>query len=292
MDADCKKAKELISGAVDSELSAEELHYFNQHIESCETCRNELELERLTQTYFKDRLGLLKPPDDLLDLIKARLSEEDAITVRRFRYHGFEFRRYLWPAFGVALVLVFMTLTIFTRKSDKARSEFSQQTPATTSSQTQDALEFSEYDFQNLLKGTFTLQVKTQDAKDVVKFLKEKAGYSIPLPIIQSADWIGGSVTTLHAEKVVDVAYKMGTSYICIYAFPTSLAHSNAVTLSHECTKALDENEWFWNRGSNGNLQVAWKHENHVCVVTTNLDKVELIVYLKTIKGISDKGWQ
>ncbi|MFZ1081734.1 MAG: anti-sigma factor [Candidatus Kryptoniota bacterium] len=289
---DCKKANALMSGAVDRELSAEEFSYFDQHIEGCETCRNEFELEKLTQTYLKDRVALLDPPDDLLDSIRARLSEVDSVPVDNGQLTRLSSHRYLWPALGIAAVLVFMIISVFTKKSDKMSTEFSQQLPATTTPQTQDALEFSEYDFQTLLKGGFNPQVKTHDADDIIKFLKERAGYSIPLPIIRNADWIGGSVATLATEKVVNVVYKMGGAYIYIYAFPTLLAHSKVVSLSHECIKALDKDEWFWNQSSTGNLQVAWKHENHVCVATSNLDKGELIAYLKTIKGIEDNSWR
>ncbi len=149
---DCKKANALMSGAVDRELSAEEFSYFDQHIEGCETCRNEFELEKLTQTYLKDRVALLDPPDDLLDSIRARLSEVDSVPVDNGQLTRLSSHRYLWPALGIAAVLVFMIISVFTKKSDKMSTEFSQQLPATTTPQTQDALEFSEYDFQTLLK--------------------------------------------------------------------------------------------------------------------------------------------
>jgi len=291
IDSHCKRAKDLMSGAVDAELSAEEFAYFDQHIESCETCRNEFELEKLTQAYFKGKVGMLDPPEDLLESIRFRLSYEDATRMRQEPFPQLSYRRYFWPALGIAIVLIFI-ITVFVTKSHRTISEFPEKSLVTTDSQTQDALEASEYDFQNLLKGNFHPQFETQTSEAVIGFIKQKAGYSIPLPVVHNADWIGGSVTTLEKEKVVNVAYKMGKFYIYIYAFPTTLAHSKAVSLSLECIGTLDKNEWFWSHSSEGNLQVAWKFKNHVCVATSNLGKNDLVAYLKTSNGIDDKGWQ
>lgn len=290
-DSDCSKAKELMSGAVDGELSATEYSYFDRHIRSCKTCRNEFELEKLTQAYFKDRVRLLDPPVDLLDSIKSRLSEEDQAHMTESQHSRLSLHRYLWPAIGIAAIFVFTIVTIFTTKSEKEEPALSQQLSVTKFPPTKDALAFSEYNFLNLLKGEFNPQIKSQDAADIINFIKQKAGYSIPLPTIRNADWVGGSVTALEKEKAVDVVYKAGSAFIYIYAFPTTLAHSNAVSLSLECIKALDENDWFWSKGSKENLQVVWKSENHVCVLTSNLDKKELTNYLKTIKGFGDSGW-
>jgi hypothetical protein len=290
-DSDCSKAKELISGAVDGELSAREYSYFDRHVKSCKTCRNEFELEKLTQLYFKDRVRLLDPPDGLIDSIRSRLSEEDQTRVSESRIPQPSFRRYLWPAVGIAAVLVFAVTILFTINSRKETSIPPQQLSVTTTPQTKDALSFSEFNFLNLLNGEFNPQIKSHEAADVINFIKQKAGYSIPLPTVRNVDWIGGSVTALESEKAVDVIYKAGSAFIYIYAFPTTLAHSNVVSLSLECIKALDENEWFWSKGSKGNLQVVWKSEDHVCVLTSNLDKKELTTYLKTIKGFNDSSW-
>jgi Putative zinc-finger len=292
MGSDCNRAKELMSGAVDDELSAEEYSYFDQHVEFCEICRDEFELEKSTQIYFRSRVGLLEPPSDLLDSIRARLSEEDNSNIIREQLPRISFRRYLWPAVGIAAVLVIAIIAVFTRMPEKGEFEVSQQHPLTTTPQTRDALESAESDFQNLLGGRFNAQVKTHGADEITRFIKENAGYSIPLPTIHNADWIAGSVGALETEKVINVVYKIGASYIYIYAFPTLLAHSKAISLSLECIKALDENKWFWNQSPKGNVQVAWKYQSRVCVATSNLDKRELMAYLKTTKEITDKSWQ
>jgi len=291
MEQDCQKAKELMSGAVDNELSEEEYSFFDRHIESCKTCRNEFELEKLTQTYFKEKVGLLDPPDDLLESIRERLSEEDAIHVNRRQIPILRFHRYLWPALGIAIISIFVIVSAFLRKSDKPTSEFSEEFPFATMQHTTDALILSDYGFQNVLRGEFHSQITTHNADNIIEFIKRKAGYSIPLPVIHDADWIGGNVTMLQKEKVVNVVYKMGKSYIYVYAFPTSLAHANQVSLSRKCIKTLDRNEWFWNHGTKGELQVAWGYKNCVCVVTSNLDQSNLMTYLKTSKDIGDNGW-
>jgi len=295
MDSDCGRAKELMSGAVDCELSTDESSYFDRHIQRCELCRNEFELERLTRIYFRERVGLLEPPDDLLDSIRERLSEEDRLSATRINEkHAprIRFRRYLWPELAIAAVLIVAIVTVFNSLHYKTAFEFSHRSPAVSNSQTNDALDFSENDFQNVVNGKFNPDFKSHETSDIIKFLKANAGYSIPLPVIRSAEWIGGSVGTLEAKKVVDVVYKVGSSYLFIHAFPTSLAHSGAVSLSRECTKALDQNKWFWKQTSSGHTQVTWKDRNHVCVATSNLDKSELVASLKSIEGIEKGDWQ
>jgi len=285
-------AKNLMSGAVDGELSEIEHYYFDQHIESCERCRNEFELEKLTQAYFKGRVGLLEPPDDLLESIRISLSREDALRTNREKIHRPSFRRYLQPALGIAMVVVLIIVAVLTRKPDRATFESSGQLQTTSPPQSTDALIFSDSDFQNLLKGEFRAQITAHDADDIIEFIKQKAGFSIPIPVIHNADWIGGNVTTLENEKIITVAYKVGPSYIYIYAFPTELAHSKTISLSLGCINSLDKNAWFWSQSSKGDLQVAWKYKNHVCVATSNLNKNNLIAYLKTSKGINENDWQ
>ena len=294
---DCKKAEELMSGAIDNELSPEEFSYFNHHIESCETCKNKFELERLTQSFFKDKVKLMDSPADLRQKVRSRLSEVDRIQLINIRRHQLIFRRYLWPVVGIAAVFILAIVTLFTKKANNGTVELSHQSPVSTEitapqfSQTKDALESSQLDFQNLLNGKFIPQIKSNDVDNVDRFITENAGYSIPLPIIHDVEWIGGSVASLETQKVVRVAYKMGLSYLYIYAFPTLLAHSNAVTLSLKCIKALDGNNWYWDERQNGNLQVVWKYKNRVCVATSNLSRKDLTTYLKTLKGVTE-GWQ
>ncbi len=284
-----------MTGAIDNVLSGEEFLYFDQHVEDCESCRDEFELERLTKTYFRDRVKLIDPPTDLLDSIKARLAEEDRTRPRELRSPGLSFRRYLWPALGTAAAMAVMILVLIVMKSGRSALQAPQQvstTPVQQFPQTGDALELSENDLQMLLSGQFSPQIKTRDVNSVDEFVKREAGFSIPLPEIRDADWIGGSVAALKDGKVAHIAYKVGGSYLVIYAFPSLLAHSQTISLSLGCIRALDENRWFWNQSSTGNLQAVWKYKNRVCVASSNIDKHDLIAYLKTIKGVGDEGWE
>jgi predicted anti-sigma-YlaC factor YlaD len=285
MDANCRTTKELISGAVDGNLSAEELSYFGRHVESCESCRTEFELERLTKNYFKGKVRLLEPPEDLLEKIRSRLDYEDSLQMRREHLPRSGARTFLWPAVGIAAVVVLTMITIFTRKSARVVTESSRGIPAASEVQTRDAFALAVSGFENLLAGEFQPQIKTQAVDEIIGFVKHNAGYSIPLPVTASADWVGGSVTTFGKEKIVKVAYKMGTHYIYIYAFPTQLAHSNAISLPRECIGTLDKSEWYWRNISKGGLQVAWMYKGVVCIATSNLERKELSTYLKEPRG-------
>lgn len=285
MDANCKIAKELMSGAVDGDLSAEESSYFGNHIERCEICRNEFELERLTKLYFKSKVTRLDPPKDLLEKIRSRLNYEDTLRMPRERIHRSAPRAFLWPAVGIAVVVVLTVIAIFTKKPGSVVSESPEKIPPASEVQTRDAFALSANDFRNLLIGEFRPQIKTQVVGDVIGFIKQNAGYSIPLPATPNPDWIGGSVTTFEKKKIVKVAYKLGTHYIYLYAFPTPLAHSKAISLPRECIGTLDKREWYWKHNLSGALQVAWMYKDVVCVVTSNLDKRDLATYLKAPRG-------
>ncbi len=144
--------------------------------------------------------------------------------------------------------------------------------------------------FQDVLSGKFRPQVTALAMPDVESFIQKNAGYSVPLPPMQGADWIGGSVTDYSHNKMAQVIYKMGEQYIYICTFPEGSSRSRKTSFPPNCADALTNNTWFWGMDANGDTQAAWNHDGCVCVATSNLEKKDLIAYLDAPEGNSQNA--
>lgn len=65
----CKKARELMSAAVDSELTSKEELGFQQHLDDCPECRSEFEEARKTKLIVKEKIVRFKAPQSLVNSI-------------------------------------------------------------------------------------------------------------------------------------------------------------------------------------------------------------------------------
>ena len=62
---DCEKYKALLMGLMDNELTPEELHEINSHLEKCAACREEYEQLRQTANRI-ETVSLKEPQDEML----------------------------------------------------------------------------------------------------------------------------------------------------------------------------------------------------------------------------------
>lgn len=275
---DCRESRELMSGAVDKQLLKNESQGFYEHIEICGSCRHEYELERLTKAYINRKITFVDVPYDLEKTILAQLSSErdEGFFIRLISNSIFQ------PVLAVGIVLVLAIILFFANKPNLIMPSSPPEQLNTAQISQQDALSIAESNFQDVISGKFKPQVTSIATADVAAYINQNAGYSVPLPSVPTADWVGGSVSMQSGSKVTHVVYKMGEDYVYIYSFPKQIMNSKRISLPSGCMNAMQNNGLFWGEDSNGDTQAAWSYDDHVYIATANVEKKDLAAYLKT----------
>ncbi len=282
---DCRESRELMSGAVDNELRKDESQGFYAHIEICGSCKDEYELEKLTKAYLRRKITLVDVPYDLKRSIMAQLSAEKSPKPREGFFRKLFSSGIFQPILAVGVVAIIGIALFFANKSNVILPISPDESAGVVQASEQDALLLAMNNFQDVLSGKFKPQITAITTSDVSAFLNQNAGYSIPLPSVPSADWVGGSVTSTDGGKVTHVVYKIGEGYIYIYSFPEAAIATKDVSLPSSCTEAMGKDKWYWGMDENGDTQAVWRSDDHVYVATANLEKKDLINYLKTSDG-------
>jgi len=65
----CDKARELMSAAVDSELTSRENQAFTLHLQECSDCREEFEEAKKTKQIIQGKIVRFKAPQSLINSI-------------------------------------------------------------------------------------------------------------------------------------------------------------------------------------------------------------------------------
>lgn len=271
-----------MSGAVDNELNRQESKGFEEHIEICGSCRDEYELERLTKAYLRRKITLVDVPYDLQGAILAQISAEDTLGFDMGFFSRIFSNSIFQPVMAVGVVLLVAVALFFANRSNLIMPVSQEESIASIQASGPDVLTMAMNNFQDVLSGKFKPQITATRVADVSTFLHHNAGYTEALPSIPSADWVGGSVANADGGKVTHVVYKIGEGYIYIYSFPRDAISAKHVELPVDCTHAIKDNQWYWGMDQNGDTQVVWGEKNRICVATANLEKKDLISYLKT----------
>lgn len=286
---DCRESRDLMSGAVDNQLHSGESHDFNEHIEICGSCRNEYELEKLTKAYIKRKITFVEVPYDL----ERAIMEQLAAAQSSEHHNGFFSRlisnRIFQPILAVGLVFAMAVILFFANKPNLIMPTSDNETTVNAPTGSEDVFSLAMNNFQDILSGKFKPQVTAVAMSDVASYLNQNAGYSIPLPSVASADWIGGAVSDYRGDKMAQVIYKMGEQYIYICSFPKRILDSKKTLFPSKCAKAVTSNQWFWGQDANGDTQAAWSSGDHICIATSNLEKKELTGILLTTQLVERK---
>ncbi len=279
---DCRESHELMSGAVDNELSQEEASEFYEHIEICGSCKDEFELERMTKSFIKRKITYVDVPLDLESAIVEQIGSYGVAELRPGVLPRIFSSNLLQPALAVMAIVVLAVVLVFVNRDNIILPNPTVESIGTAqSSNVQDALILAENNFQDVLSGKFKPQITAIGTTDVQQFIERNTGYDISVPDVRSAEWIGGSVSTFNGVKIAHLVYKLGDQYIYIYSFPKDYIKANKLILPSNCKDDMHNKKWFWGMDSNGDTQAVWCSGDHVYIATTNLGKSDLLSYLQ-----------
>lgn len=106
----CEEIMELISLYIDDDLNETEKHQFEEHINSCIKCREELDLQMEIINLCQD-MEEVELPEDFNRQLNQKLVEEEQRRSPLFRMHSKYIK--LVPSVAAVFLLIFMTSAFF-----------------------------------------------------------------------------------------------------------------------------------------------------------------------------------
>lgn len=103
----CEKYREMTEAYIDGFLSDAEKAEFEEHINSCSECREELEFSRAVRSELK-KIELPSPPPDFLDRVNAAIDAEIGENKKSKKIYAFFGRRSISAIAACALIAVFL----------------------------------------------------------------------------------------------------------------------------------------------------------------------------------------
>lgn len=113
MNYNCDYYMELLSAAIDGELTAEEERALNEHLEKCEKCRKIKEEYEFISSVTAENSPLVEAPDTLLEGVMGHVRQSG-------KYKKRHYSRYLGLAASLAVVI--MGTFMFNRSNAKSMS--------------------------------------------------------------------------------------------------------------------------------------------------------------------------
>lgn len=99
MNYNCDYYMELISAAIDGELTADEERVLNEHLESCEKCRKIKEEYEFISSVTAENAVMVEPPETLLEGVMGHVRQSG-------KYKKRHYGRYLGLAASLAVVIM------------------------------------------------------------------------------------------------------------------------------------------------------------------------------------------
>lgn len=271
----CEDVKEQISLAVDNRLAGDLKNAFDHHIESCQRCKHEFELERLTKLVVSRAIRRASVPVELMDRIIAQLSSsfpEQATDLWLQRWRAWKLKPALALAvLAIIILLLFVSLPVNIRHTH-------------TSPDDNNMIHQAWNNYDAIIAGRIKPEITSSDPAEVKTFFAQRIAYPVHVPrTIGNCRLIGGLISNYEGKRVAHVVYKDDdqVAYLCQVDMST-VTDQKTLTIPDEAREHLEKTGWYvLSHGANCSL-VMWLVDNTLCMAVAAMDKNELISYLTT----------
>lgn len=278
----CREFQELVSAAVDLQLTDSEQEAFKQHSIQCSPCRKEYEVDAATKQFVTGRLHKVHVPRELAvrvsALVKSESSSGETSWVRDIIR-----RPLVKPAIGFAFA--FLVVLFLLRGSTG------------TNSSTQAALVANDVIFQSLrnhralMEGEIKPQLTSSEPSQLASLFSGITDYSVHMPKMKNCQLIGGVQNEFEGTKIAHIVYQHDSDIVYIYqACWATVKKGEKLTLPEEAKDELTRTGWFSCSEPDGRTVVLWVKGRALCAAVSRMSKDDLVSCLTSAES-EEHGW-
>lgn len=269
---------ELITGSVDKQLTQSEQTSIDSEISKSESLQFYAQIERATKNTVQTRLALkLTTPESLRLKINNQLDQIDAErSITKYDSNNVSESKiqsilslFSKPYKAVAsfLVVILVGYGVNTLLSTKETIEFSQNNNFCTQS-------LVNYNLLN--SGSATIAFKSNKIEELRDYFKSKnLNYTVELPIIDG-EFQGATVCEGSKHKIVTIVYKTKENKLIAMSEMKMEGDNTPLPILDDVKTTVKQGGWYWQKSNNNTSFVAWKKNDVLCAVVSDLSVEQL----------------
>jgi hypothetical protein len=275
----CKEFQELISAAVDLQLTDGELAAFKDHSVRCSLCRFEYEAEAATKLLVSLRAKRVRTPSSVALQITEQIARGELVGHTSWIAEFFS-KPLVKPAIGFALA--FVTVLLFLRDSTHVGSS----TQAAFGSN--DVILRSLMNHRAVLDGEIKPQLASSEPAQLASFFSGITDYAVHLPSMKDCRLIGGVQNEFAGTKLAHIMYQHDNEVVCIYQMCwATVRKGEKLHLPDDVKEELVRSGWFSATQPDGRSIVLWTKGRTLCAAVARMSKEDLFACVTS----GERGW-
>ena len=249
----CQESQELLHPYLDGELDAAQRGSVDEHLKSCQDCRQALDGLQALSRALQDPALRYPASDTLRQRLKVQLAKAEARE-----------RRPAWPAWGGAIAAGVLAVALFWNYLPHGNT-------APGAEDVDDAMVDSAVDQQqDALKDQHLTDIASADAKAVQAWFSGKLAYTPPVPDLSSQGYtlVGGRLDSVKGEPAAALTYQHGDDQVTVFVCPALHGDKGLDTDSDDGYQVV-----YWTKGPFSFWIVSKQDLDHLTAVGTALQQ-------------------
>lgn len=271
----CKEVQDRLGEILDHGLATERREEILAHLNACDPCRVEFEIESLAKNLVRSKIKRVETP--------LRVSQ----SVREALHSSIDARSGNWPealsqsrvitptlAAGVAIVLLFFFLS-------SPSDEFAHTAD-------NDIIRQSLNNFSLIQSGELRPSMVACYPEVVVGYFRDlKADFAVSVLSDDSCEWYGAIASTYNGVKLAHVVYKREDDLLYVYEVRKGEALQGSIlSLPEPAKKALVETGWYTDPQHEHCSVILWTVNETLCAAVSTMKKDRLLAFLTTKQSV------
>lgn len=273
----CKECQELITPAVDHCLGDDERTEFSRHLEQCEPCRREYELERRTKAFIQHRAPRVAAPPELQRAVRAMVLREEASehSARESWWMPRLSGRRLVPALALAAALV--ALIVLWPSPVHPPEQLTTQASLGGG----DIVGQSFANFERILSGAITPQLETNEPERVRGFFSGRTTFPVLVPLTRDCTLFGAVLNEYGGVPLAHTMYRHHDKILYIYQTCwETVQRGSPLVLPRKVRTAIIENGMYTETRPDGSTIAVWTDGRTLCAAVAQMDRDGLLACL------------
>ncbi len=267
----CNDVRKYFYAFLDDELDVEKNIEVLAHLDMCCECGQRMEKERLLQNRVRETVCEVKAPEYLVENI-LRKTEGKPNFFTLFVENLMSGRR-LVPVAGIAAAII-MIVYFFVAPGSLKKSDF---------------LYLAESGYHNYMTQQLDLDIRSQNAETIEKYLQKRTNSSVILPEIkEDMQLIGAVLSEVDGVKISQVFYmhddETPVSLMIVCKTDSLSGDNTSIDFSGMKEISIEEKVYYNDKGYCGHCQImGWKEVGNQYVIVSTLNSEKMIKILKKV---------